>query len=313
MLRDDVLLKEYSNYKIGGPAAYFLEVSSIEELISGLKEYQSAGPGLKEKIFILGKGTNVLISDEGFDGLVILNKIGGIEQFENHVVVGSGCEMPAVVQFAADNSLSGLEWAGGLPGTVGGAVRGNAGAFGGETKDSILEIESIDLKSLELRKRNREDCKFGYRMSVWKSPEGEHEMITKVTFKLQNDDKKTIEEKTQLPIDYRTNRHPLDLPNIGSIFKNIPYDNLPKNLQEQFESIVKQDPFPVVPVAKLLVYLELKGKRVRDAQVSEKHPNFIVNLGNAKAADVKSLISIVKEEVHKAYGIDLEEEVMMLG
>ena len=311
ILRQNISLKNYSNYKIGGDARYFLEVSNIAELINGLNEWKELSS--KNKIFVLGKGTNVLISDVGFDGLVILNKIGGIEVREDRLVIGSGVAMPDVVQFAIDNNLSGLEWAGGLPGTIGAAVRGNAGAFGGETKDSILEVESVDLRNLEVRKRIKEDRDFGYRMSVWKTPKANREMITSVSLQLRKGEMGEIREKTQANIDYRIARHPLEYPNIGSIFKNIPFESLPENLHQEFATFVKQDPFPVVPTAKILVLLNLKGKRIGDAQVSTKHPNFIVNLGNATAAQVKSLINFVKDEVYKAYGIELEEEIMELG
>src|SRR5690606_28079276 len=137
------------------------------------------------------------------------------------------------------NSLSGLEWAGGLPGTVGGAVRGNAGAFGGETKDNVYEVESISLDSLKIIKRNNKECRFDYRDSIFKSESGKRELILKVKFKLQKGDEKTIKERTQEKIDYRIDRHPLNYPNIGSTFKNIPIQKVKKEVLEEFKDSIK--------------------------------------------------------------------------
>lgn len=303
MMQKNILLKDYSNYKIGGPASNFLEISNIDEL-------QRLNLDELRKFFVLGGGTNILISDEGFNGLVIKNSIGGLEQKKDELYVGSGVLLPSVVEYSIKNSLSGLEWAGGLPGTVGGAVRGNAGAFGGEIKDSVFQVESLDLKTLEIKKRNNSECNFGYRWSVFKK--NSNELIISVTLKLKNGNKKDIEKIVNEKIEYRNNRHPLDYPNIGSTFKNIPLSSLPRKLQEEFWPYIKNDPFPIIPTAKLLALADLKGTRVGDAQISEKHPNFIVNLGSAKSSDVLSLIEIARKAVKEKWGIELEEEIMYL-
>lgn len=326
--QENVPLKNYSNYKIGGPARLFVEVSSTEEIKETLLPTRR---DQNDKVFVLGGGTNVLIGDEGFDGLVIHNKIEGILRLRSGQVemveMGSGVMIKDLLEFCIENSLSGLEWAGGLPGTIGGAVRGNAGAFKGETKDNVLEVRSLDIKTesnsagaksnladaLEEKIRNNNECSFGYRNSIFKSGEGEGEFITHVVLELTEGDKEEIREKMQQKIDYRNNRHPMDLPNIGSTFKNIPLDSLSSVLQREFASFVKTDPFPVVPTAKLLALAGLKGTRVGDAMISEKHPNFIVNLGNAKAEDVKSLIQIAKDAIFEKYKIRLEEEIIYLG
>ena len=135
MIRQNVSLKDYSNYKIGGNASYFLEVKTKEDLIEGLREWQEIVKSLpddEKKVFILGGGTNILFSDEGFKGLVIKDSIEIIELDGDRVICGSGVLITQFLDFCVANSLSGFEWAGGLPGTVGGAVRGNAGAFAGE-------------------------------------------------------------------------------------------------------------------------------------------------------------------------------------
>lgn len=304
----NISLKNYSNYKIGGPARWFVEVETTEDLNRVLRSAQNDN----EKIFILGGGTNVLIGDKGFDGLIIRNKIEGINILDGGLEVGSGVMIKDLLNFCIENSLSGFEWAGGLPGTIGGAVRGNAGAFKGETKDNVLEVRSLDIKTLEEKIRDNYECDFGYRNSIFKSGIGASEFITHAVLGLTQGDRGEIKEKIQQKIDYRINRHPIGYPNIGSTFKNIPLDSLSANLQKEFASFVKTDPFPIIPTAKLLALCDLKGRKVGGAMISDKHPNFIVNLNNAKAEDVKALIEIAKVAVKEKYGIILEEEIIYL-
>ena len=125
-------------------------------------------------------------------------------------------------------------------------------------------------------------------------------------------DRELIKKSIQEKIDYRAEKHPMEYPNIGSTFKNIPLQNIPENLINELSQYVKNDPFPVIPVAKLLYLCNLKGKRIGDAMISDKHPNFIVNLGNAKNEDVKKLIAFAKNEVLQKFNIELEEEIMYL-
>lgn len=308
-LQENVLLKNYSNYKIGGPAKLFVEVETMDELKEILDQVQN---DRENKIFILGAGTNVLISDKGFDGLVIYNKIQGIEEDGGNLRVGSGTLMRDILEYCIENSLTGLEWAGGLPGTIGGAVRGNAGAFRGETKDSVVEVESLDLKTLDEKVRNNAECGFGYRDSIFKSGDGIYEFITHVVLSVASGNQKEIKEKVVQKIDYRNNRFPMEYPNIGSTFKNIPLDLLSVKLQKEFAAIVKIDPFPVAPITKILAFCGLKGRRVGGAMISEKHPNFIVNVDDATAEDVAALIEIAKQAVKEKYGLILEEEIVRL-
>jgi len=312
MIRQNVSLKDYSNFKIGGQALYFLEVFSKEELIEGLKEWKKISANLStDKIFILGGGTNILFSDLGFAGLVIKNSIGGIKASNGVIEIGGGALVSELLNFCIENSLSGFEWAGGLPGTIGGAVRGNAGAFNGETKDNVLDVESVNLKTLETKTRNNKDCNFSYRMSTFKI-NAKNEIITKVKFKFETGEKQEIKNSIQEKIDHRLSRHPLEYPNVGSIFKNVPYVSFSRKLQEELKQYIKNDPFPVIPTAKLNFLAGLSGKRVGDAQLSKKHTNFIVNLGNAKAEDVKKLMQIIKETVKQKFRISLEEEIMLV-
>jgi len=305
----NVFLKDYSNYKIGGPAKLFVEVETTDELKEILRRAQDDN----EKIFILGGGTNVLIGDGTFDGLVIHNKIEGINIVADGLEMGSGVLVKDLLDYCIENSLSGLEWAGGLPGTIAGAVRGNAGAFKGEIKDNVVEVRSIDIKSLEEKIRLSGECSFGYRNSIFKSGIGENEFITHAVLGLIEGDKEEIKQKIQEKIDYRINRHPMNYPNIGSTFKNIPLSSLSEILQKEFAPYVKPDPFPIVPTTKLLALSGLKGKRIGDAMISDKHPNFIVNLDNATEKDVKTLIEIARAAIKEKYNIFLEEEIIYLS
>lgn len=305
-------LKDVVNYKIGGAADYFFEFQSVEELKQALTDYKEIDPSLSS-VFVLGKGTNVLFGDNGYGGLVLKNSLSGIERMGDDVKVASGESVDDLLEFVINESLSGLEWAGGLPGTVGGAVRGNAGAFLGETKDNIIEVESLDIDSLQIKKRNNTECRFDYRQSVFKRGDGEREIILSAEFRLVSGNIDEIKSKTQEKVDYRINRHPLDYPNIGSTFKNVPVEKVPEEVLEKFSASIKQDPFPVLPVAKLIASTDLVGKRIGDAQISTKHPNFIVNLGNATASDVLSIIDLVKKEIKEKFEIDLEEEIMIVN
>jgi UDP-N-acetylmuramate dehydrogenase len=315
MISKNVSLKDFSNYKIGGKASYFFEAKTKDEIVKVIKEWDILSknfPQKSKKIFILGGGTNIIFSDNGFEGLVIKDSIQGIEKNNEEVLVGAGVSVGDLLNFCIENSLSGLEWAGGLPGTVGGAVRGNAGAFAGETKDNLLEVESLNTKTLETKKRNNKDCLFSYRNSVFKQ-DATDELITFIKFKLILGDKEEITQKTSEKIEYRKQRHPLEYPNIGSIFKNVPVQNVPEKFKQELSQYIKDDPFPVIPSAKLIFLAGLKGKRVGNVMVSEKHTNFIINLGDGKASEVLELIKSVKQKVNEIYGIVLEEEVMYVG
>jgi UDP-N-acetylmuramate dehydrogenase len=175
-----------------------------------------------------------------------------------------------------------------------------------------LGVESLDIKTFVQQFRNIEECEFGYRTSIFKTDIAGNEFITRVILKLIPGDRMEIYEKTQQKIDYRNNRHPMDYPSIGSTFKNIPLDSLSHDLQKEFSPIVKIDPLPVVSVTKLLTLCNLKGKKVGGAMISDKQPNFIVNVNNATCEDVKTLIEEAKQAIRKKYNIDLEEEIIYL-
>ncbi len=311
IFQQNIPLAQYSNYKIGGPAKLFVEVKTKDELVDALARAKQ----LQERIFILGGGNNLLISDAGFSGAVIKISIAGSGLDEKHVLtIGAGALVSDLLRFTLLQSLSGWEWAGGLPGTIGGAIWGNAGAFGGETKDTVVEVTSLALETLETKVRNRAKCEFDYRTSIFKEQEqqGVKEVIIGAKFQLRPGLRAEIESTITDRVNYRIARQPLEYPNIGSIFKNIRIDKVSKQTLDEFRAMIKNDPFPVVPVAALSSAAGLKGFRIGDAMVSPKHPNFIVNMGQATAVDVKAVMAHVKEALREKFGVELEQEVIFV-
>jgi UDP-N-acetylmuramate dehydrogenase len=312
IIQRNVSLRKYSNYKIGGIAKYFLDATSIEQLKKGLLEWKNFSKKNHKGPLVFGSGTNLLIDDNEYDELVIFNNIQGIRQDGDFLIVGSGVLISKILEYCVKHSLSGLEWAGGLPGTVGGAVRGNAGAFGGEIKDNIQDVKSINKYTLEEKTRKNTECTFSYRDSIFKSGSAKDEIVSEVTFLLKRGNGKEIKKIIDEKIKYRNERHPLEYPNIGSTFKNIPLDKVSNEVKKHFKDKIKDDPIPVFSAARFINLAGLRGKRIGDAQFSEKHPNFIVNLGNAKAKDVKELIALAKVRIKEKFDIGLEEEINYL-
>lgn len=318
-MKRNVLLSHHSNYKIGGPASYFSEPKTVKEVIFALNKWRGISRNLpisKQCVFILGGGTNILFSDHGFSGLVLKLKLGSIKKNDNRIIAGSGITMTELLNFTAKNSLSGLEWAGGLPGTLGGAIRGNAGAFGGEIKDTLLSVKSLKFNGnkLQIVNRSNKQCRFGYRDSVFKY---NGEIILEATFALKKGVPKAIKKLIEEKKKYRKERHPLEYPNLGSMFKNVPLKAIMRanrltEKQARAKFLIKEDPFPVVPTARLISECGLKGHKTGGAMVSHKHANFIVNVGNATSSDVKKVIQKIKKEVFKKFKVKLEEEVLVL-
>jgi UDP-N-acetylmuramate dehydrogenase len=306
LIQQKVSLKDYTSFKVGGPAKYFLVVKTKEELLRAI----ALAKRLRLKTFVLGGGTNVLAPDKGFNGLIIKVSLSGLSLVSATVIEAeSGVVMKDLVNFSIKNNLAGLEWAGGLPGTFGGAVRGNAGAFGGEMKDSVFSVDILD-SALKAKTLSHQQSQFAYRNSVVKKKGW---TIISAKVKLKKGDKKALLKIANSRISYRKKFHPLEFPNAGSVFKNVPVKSLPKKFLPEFVDKIKQDPFPIIPTAWLIIGAGLTGKKVGRAQISKKHSNYIVNVGKAKASDIIKLIATVKKVVYKKYGVMLEPEVQYLN
>ena len=304
-IEKNVELAPFTTFHIGGPASYFYRAKTKEDIITAVNTAKAR----KMPFFVLAGGSNLLIDEKGFDGLVIV--IGNTEyKIEGEKVVAeAGVLVSTLVEETGKQGLSGLEWAGGLPGTIGGAVRGNAGAFGGEIKDSVVEVEALDIKG-EIHTLSNAACQFSYRSSMFKE---QGWVVLSAVLQLEQGNKEEIEHVAKSHIQYRKERHPMEYPNAGSIFKNCDAEKFSAEQQEQFRNVIKTDPFPVVPAAYLISEAGLKGLCEGGAQVSEKHPNYIVNKGGATSQDVLSLISKIKERVQERYGVELEQEVQYIG
>jgi len=308
----NVPLSEHTTYKIGGPAKLFAEARSREEIAEIWKTYGRYAPQ-RGKVFVLGGGANVLFSDEGYDGLVLKISISEIELVgENTIRAGAGAKLADVVRFAAEHNLSGIEWAAGIPGSFGGAIRGNAGAFGGEIKDVVAKVTSVDVSDPEkIIEREKTAEMFGYRNSIFKE-ELKNEIIVSAELKLIPGSEEGVRNKMEINMGYRKERQPLEWPSAGSTFKNVDAAKITESQKEEWKEVIKTDPMPVIPAAFLISEAGLKGKAIGGALISEKHPNFFINTGNAKAEDVKQLIELVKKTVRDKFGIVMEEEIMIV-
>ena len=306
-IRENIELKEKTAFRIGGRADYFVEVESKEEVIKAVEFAREK----KLEIFVLAGGSNVLISDEGFRGLVIKIVNSGIIVRDNKIVCDAGLALSKLVYFSAEKDLTGLEWAAGIPGTVGGAIRGNAGAFGGEIKDSLEEVEILDLSDSELktRKIKKDKLEFGYRESLIKR--NKQLIILSAVFNLKTGDREVSKFLIAENIKKRTAKQPKGF-SAGSFFKNpiVSDEKIIEKFEHDKEIKMRGDK---LPVGWFIEDLGLKGKKIGGAEVSEKHANFIVNTGEARAEDVIILSSFLKQKVRDTFGIQLEEEVERVG
>lgn len=304
----NISLKKYNNFQIKAKARYFFEFNNIKDLKQALLKAKQNNL----KIFILGGGTNILFKNDFFDGLILKPNIKFIKTVSLNIVrVSSGILISDFLNFLIKKELSGMEWAGGLPGTIGGAIRGNAGAFGGEIKDNLIKVKSIDLKSLKEIIRNNKQCNFDYRFSIFKD-ENINELILWADFKFKKGKKDKIIKEIEGKIQYRKERHPINYPNAGSIFKNVPIEKFSKEKINELKQFIKTDPKPVIPAAVLISQCNLVGKKIDGAMISNKHSNFIINLGNAKSSDILKLINFIKNKVYEKFKIILEEEIILV-
>jgi len=304
-LKTNVSLAQHTTFRIGGPAKYFFAAKTTSDVIKAIRTAKK----LKLPFFVLGQGSNLLVSDKGFNGLVVKIQNSKFKIQNSRLYAEAGISFSVLVYETGKRGLAGLEWAGGLPGTLGGAVRGNAGAFGGETKDAIASVKALD-KNCRVINLNRGQCRFSYRSSIFKKRGW---IILSVTMALQQGDKKKIQAIAREHMQQRRQRSPLEYPNAGSIFKNCDLRRAPKQTQKIFQEVIKTDPFPVIPAAAIIAAAGLKELRMGQAQISEKHPNFIINLGVVGAKDVTRLISLVKKRVKEKFGITLQEEIQRVG
>ncbi len=276
-------LSYHCTMRVGGNAKFYIEPSSNDQLIDVVKNCEK----IKLNYFVLGNGSNVIFKDNGFDGVIICTKkINEIKIKDNIIIADGGSNLFVLNKIAQQNGLGGMEWSYGIPGSVGGAVCMNAGAYGGQMQDIVLKAKIFDGKKTKVLYNN--ELKMSYRDSIIKQNKY---IVLKVWIKLKKEDKEIIKEKQINYLNKRRLSQPLEMYNSGSIFKKV------------------ND----ISAGKIIDNLGLKGVIFNGAQISKLHANFIVNLGNAKAKDIQNLIKIIKDKVKEKTNIVLEEEVLFIG
>lgn len=280
-------MSKHTSFKIGGKAEYFLKINSINEL----KKVLELAKKKNIKITIVGNGTNLLVLEGGIKGFVIKLELKEFKIKKNSkdvvLTVESGMSLSTLSNIAVKEEITGLEFLCGIPGTIGGAVRMNAGAYGREMKDIVVKTRYMTydgkIKTLDL-----EDHKFSYRNSIFSKL---NVIILDTTLQLKKGVKEEIQNKTKEYITSRKQNQPLEYPSAGSTFK-------------------RKDEFIT---AKLIDECGLKGYRIGDAEISEKHAGFIINKGKATADDVLKLVEYVKKQVKSKYNVDIELEIIVVG
>ncbi len=278
-------MKNHTTFRIGGPAACFVrpqDAGQVERILHICRENEVPW-------FILGNGSNLLVSDRGFDGVIIqiYRNMSRIQVSGHHMTVQAGALLSAVAKQALREGLSGLEFASGIPGTVGGAVVMNAGAYGGEMKDVVESVTILDEEGA-VRKLAREELQMGYRTSLVKK---KGYTVLEAVLKLNDGDPAAISARMEELKEQRVSKQPLEYPSAGSTFKR----------PEGYFA------------GKLIMDSGLRGFRVGGAQISEKHCGFVINTGDATAEDVVRLIRQVQDIVYEKFHVKLEPEVRFLG
>ena len=289
--KDKILYNEpmikHTTFKIGGPAECFVKIDNIEDL----KEILSFSKKNKIPLTVIGNGSNLLVLDNGIKGITICIKIEGIETKEVNnsyiLKVASGEKIGKVARMMCSKEISGMEEFLGIPGTIGGAIRMNAGAHGREMKDNVTKVTCMDYDG-NIKDFSNEEMKFEYRKSLLKE---EKYIVLEVELKLQKGKKEEIQEKIEKYSKYRKEKQPMEYPSAGSTFKR----------GEDFIT------------AKLIDDAGLKGYSIGGAEVSTKHSGFIINKGNATAKDVLDLVEYIKDEVYKKFNKNIELEIEVIG
>lgn len=284
-IKYDEPMKYHTSFKVGGKADIYIEPESIDELIKFICYIK----GKNTPYFLFGNGTNLLVSDEGIRGAVIRlgDKMSSIGVEGERIIAECGALLSVVSKLAAEHSLSGLEFGSGIPGSVGGAVTMNAGAYDMEIKDVVEKVEVLDT-DLQLKVLDNKQMGFGYRKSVVSNNEY---IVIKSFFKLKKGNSFDIKRKMEELAEKRQTKQPINFPSAGSVFKR----------PEGYFA------------GRLIEDAGLKGFTIGDAQISGKHCGFIINKGNATAKDVYNIIVHVQKTVYERFGVKLETEVKLLG
>lgn len=295
-------MKDLTTLQIGGPARQFVQVTTQNELIEVIKHARANNiPYL-----VIGRGSNLLVSDEGVNKLVIKNEIEGITKTVRFLSVKSGTTLQHLVDFSIANNLSGLQNLSGIPGTVGGAVFGNAGAYGQTVSDYLREVTCFDGK--QIITLQKDECEFGYRDSGFKRNDL---IILEVSFKLDPGISRDLRKEADEVIEKRLVKYPSGTKCPGSFFKNLIAEKLPKKILEKVppEKIV----YGKIPAGSLLEMVGAKGDFLGDIEIAPYHANLFLNKGQGTASDFHSIASKYALKVKEKFGIALEPEVQLIN
>lgn len=306
--KHNVTLAPYTTFRVGGKASLFVEVSGPIELAEALETADRENL----PVFILGGGSNVLFSDNGFPGMVIRMVDGGVlAKNDGCITAGSGIPLKDVVLTAAENALSGLETLAGIPGSFGGALRGNAGAFGNDIGRHVVSVKTFHKETGMVKEMLAKDCDFSYRESYFKKRP--HIVILSAVMKLKPDAVRAdIHRVMRETIAKREEKHSQTALCAGSFFMNptVSDEKLQRDFELESGTTCREGK---IPAGWLIDLVGLRGKTIGGAMVSMEHPNYLVNTGNAKAEDVVMLSSLIKTRVRDELGVMLREEVNLVG
>jgi UDP-N-acetylmuramate dehydrogenase len=300
-LRTAEPMRLHTTFRIGGPAEFFYEARDPERLVAALRAARELGL----PVFLLGGGSNLLVSDDGLRGLVVGNACDQVE-FEGAVArVGCGADFLGFIERCRDRSLAGLEFAAGIPGTIGGALHGNAGCYGRDIGSHVLDCTHVSLDGATVETRPAAWYEFAYRDSRLKR---DPRVLLSCRLQLAPGERDAIQREMEERLETRRVKHPdwRTEPTAGSYFKNLPPD-------WQVPGAKHSPGTRRVAAGQLLEECGCRGLRVGEAEVYAKHANIIVNAGRATAADVLALAAEMKARVRERFGVRLEEEVMFLG
>lgn len=306
MIERDVPLAPFTSLKIGGPARFFTRVSTLDQLRQALLFARREGL----PFCILGGGSNLLVSDQGFEGVVIRLQLKGIWVSGHRVEVQAGVDLMALVQHTAHLGLSGLERLAGIPGLVGGAVRGNAGAYGSCIGDVVVKVQALDAQSLELIALDHEACAFQYRNSRFKRDPGL--VVVSTLLELSGSPHLEVERRVEETVRKREARQLQCDGSAGSFFMNplVKDTGLVRRFETDQGVHCREGR---IPAGWLIDQAQLRSLRVGGAMVSPRHANYLVNAGNATAFEMTRLARLVKAKVRASLGVQLEEEVSCVG
>ena len=301
-------MARHTNFRIGGPARFYAALGTAEEVIHAIQVAEAEGIPW----YVFGGGSNLLVADEGFEGLVIQSALRDVLVDGDRVMAGSGVITALVARKAADAGLSGFEWAVGVPGTIGGAVYGNAGCYGGEIKDVVKSVDAYRIGDGTRVTYTNADCVFAYRESRFKQ---ERHLILGCTLRLAPGDAAAGKARMQEIVATRKEKQPLDAASAGCAFKNYAYTDEAAIVQLRSVVDVPEAMLEAkqIPAGWLVDQAGLRGISVGAVSVSQKHGNFLVQKSGATANDVVALMQKIKRSVRDRFGVELQEEIQLLG